>query len=48
MGDKIMEKCYVCCCCGEENGLDNLHNVKIKGENKKICKGCVTAIKGLA
>ena len=42
-----MEKCYICCCCGEEHDLDEVHDVEIKGENKKICQECVTAVKGL-
>ena len=45
-GEKIKEN-YVCCCCGEEHGLDNIYTVEIKGENKKICKGCASAIKGI-
>jgi hypothetical protein len=43
-----MGKSVNCFCCGEEHGLDDLQDIKIKGESKKICKGCVTAIKGLA
>lgn len=41
-----MEECNICCCCGEEHGLDKIHDVEIKGENKKICKECATSIKG--
>jgi len=41
------EDCIVCFCCGEEHGLGDIHEVEIKGETKKICKGCATAIKGL-
>ena len=41
-----MVECYVCCCCGEEHGFDDIHEIEIKGETKKFCKECVTAIKG--
>jgi len=37
-----------CPVCGEEHGLEDMVSVEIKGETKKICKGCVAAIKGLA
>ena len=37
----------ICCCCGEEHGFDDMHNIKIKGKNKKICNECVTSVKGL-
>jgi len=43
---KEMDKCFVCSCCGEEHGLDDKHEVEIKGETKTFCKECVTAIKG--
>ena len=38
---------HVCLVCGEEHGLDDIHTIKIKGQNKKICKKCATAIKGI-
>lgn len=37
-----------CVVCGEEHGLEDIHSLEINGEDKNICKGCVTAIKGLA
>jgi hypothetical protein len=37
-----------CIVCGEEHGLEDMDSIEIKGKDKKICKGCVTAIKGLA
>ena len=37
---------HVCLVCGEEHGLDDIHHIEIKGETKKICKGCAAAIKG--
>lgn len=37
----------ICPVCGEEHGLDDIHTVKIKGKEKKICKECVMAIKGI-
>jgi len=37
-----------CAVCGEEHGLEDMECVEIKGENKDVCKGCITAIKGLA
>jgi hypothetical protein len=40
-----MEKCEVCGCEVEE---EHLKHIPIKGKQKKICKECVTAIKGLA
>ena len=43
-----MIKSNMCCCCGEKNTHDNMHDIKIKGKNKKICKECATSIKGLA
>jgi len=42
-----MTDCYVCCCCGEDHGLDDIKEVQLKGKTKKICTECVTAIKGL-
>ena len=39
--------CAFCCVCGEEHGLDDIEHVEIKGEIKKICKGCLAAIKGI-
>ncbi len=38
---------YVCSICGEEHGLDNIHQLEIKGQSKDICKECATTIKGL-
>jgi len=44
-----MPKGYaVCCVCGEEHGLDDIEHIETKKGIKKICKECVTAIKGLA
>lgn len=43
-----MEGKHVCIVCGEEHGFDDVHIVNINGKDKKICKGCATAIKGLA
>jgi len=40
--------CAVCCVCGEEHGLDDINHIEIKGNTKKICKGCAAAIKGFA
>ncbi len=38
----------VCCVCGEEHHEEeHMHDVKIKGETKKVCNECLTAIKGL-
>ena len=37
----------ICCVCGEEHGLDDIHHIEIKGKVKDVCKGCATAIKGL-
>jgi hypothetical protein len=42
-----MNEKQLCIVCGEEHGLEDIHIVKINGKNKKICKGCATAIKGL-
>ena len=46
-GEKMKDK-HVCLVCGGEHGLDDIHHIQIKGSIKKICKGCVTAIKGFA
>jgi len=43
-----LEPCSCCDVCGEEHGLEDLKNYKIKGQTRKICKECVTAIKGIA
>jgi hypothetical protein len=42
-----MDSKHTCLVCGEEHGLDDIHELDINGENKKICKGCATAIKGI-
>ena len=42
-----MKNSFVCCCCGEEHGLEDINKVEIKGKTKKFCKECVTVIKGL-
>ena len=42
-----MKEKNICILCGEEHGFDDIHTIKIRGKDKKICKGCVTAIKGL-
>lgn len=42
------EPCYCCEVCGEEHGLEDLKDYKIKGKTRKICKGCAAAIKGIA
>jgi len=42
------EPCFCCDVCGKEHGLDDLEEYKIKGKVRKICKECVTAIKGIA
>ena len=39
--------CYCCEVCGEEHGLDDLNDYNIKGRIRKICRECVTAIKGI-
>jgi hypothetical protein len=41
------EKYSVCCVCGEEHGLGDLHDVVVKRQTKKICKGCADIIHGL-
>jgi len=40
-----MAKCVVCSCELEE---EKIKHVPIKGQQKKICQECVTAIKGFA
>ena len=42
------EPCYCCDVCGEEHGLEDLKDYEIKGKTRKICKGCVAAIKGFS
>ena len=43
----LKEKYDVCCVCGEEHGLGDLHDIKIKKKMKKICKECVDIVHGL-
>jgi hypothetical protein len=38
---------FICCLCGEEHGLGDLHDVQIKNETKTICNECVDIIHGL-
>jgi len=42
-----MKDKHVCLVCGKEHGLDDIHIIKIKGKEKKICKECATSIIGL-
>jgi hypothetical protein len=44
---KAKKEYGVCCVCGEEHGLGDLHDIQLKKENKKICKECVDIIHGL-
>ena len=37
-----------CDLCGKEIPEGKLHHVHIKGDAKKVCMECVTAVKGLA
>ncbi len=37
----------LCCVCGEEFGLGDLHDVEVKGETKQICDECVDTVHGL-
>jgi hypothetical protein len=36
----------ICCVCGEECNIDDLHEVDIRSETKKICNECVDTIHG--
>lgn len=38
---------FLCCLCGEEFELDDLHDVEVKGEAKQICDECATTVHGL-
>ena len=38
---------YICCVCGEEHGFEDIHEIKIKGKIKSICKECADAVHGL-
>ena len=38
---------FICCICGEEFGLDDLHDVEVKGKTKQICDECVDTVHGL-
>jgi len=40
-----MTKCVL---CGMDVDEKKIKKVQIKGKTKSVCKGCVTAIKGLA
>jgi hypothetical protein len=41
----IIAKCEVCECEAPE---EKIRHIEIKGKIKKICEGCVAAIKGFA
>jgi hypothetical protein len=41
------EDWHLCCVCGEEFGLDDLHDVNVKGQTKQICKECADTVHGL-
>jgi hypothetical protein len=41
-----MEECFLCCCCEKKHDQKEIHEIEIKGETKKFCSECVTAIKG--
>jgi len=38
---------FLCCLCDEEFGIDDLHDVEVKGKTKQICDECVDIIHGL-
>ncbi len=38
---------YLCCVCGEEHGFDDIHEIEIKGDIKRICKECADTVHGL-
>jgi hypothetical protein len=46
--ESIKEGHYLCCLCGEEVQLDDLHDVIVKKKTKQICSECVDTIHGLA
>lgn len=37
-----------CCVCGAKEPEEKMKKVTIKGKQKYVCEGCVTAVKGLA
>jgi len=37
----------ICCVCGEECNIEDLREVDIRSETKKICNECVDIIHGL-
>jgi hypothetical protein len=37
----------ICCICGEECNIVDLHVIEIKNETKKICDECADTIHGL-
>jgi hypothetical protein len=41
------EDLYLCCMCGEEYSVDDIHEIEIKGETKNICKECADVVHGL-
>jgi hypothetical protein len=45
--DTAHEKGFICCVCGEEFGLDDIHQFEIKGQAKNICQGCADIVHGL-
>jgi len=44
---KITKDKFTCPVCGEEHGLDEIHEFEENGETKKICKECATSVKGI-
>jgi hypothetical protein len=45
--DSSNESLNLCCLCGEEFGLDDLHDVEVKSDTKKICDECLDTVHGL-
>jgi hypothetical protein len=45
--DTRQEEGFICCVCGEEYGLDEIHQIEIKDQIKNICKGCADIVHGL-
>jgi hypothetical protein len=46
-GSQSSDIWYLCCVCREQFGLDDLQDVDIKGETKKVCDECVDTVHGL-
>ena len=41
------ERNFECCVCGEEHGIEDIYEFKVKEKTKQICKECADTVHGL-